>query len=166
MKSLRAMAQVRFESNMHGIRRDLGKALAASPALHFTDFAVVVSLEACAAGASFQVCPVNDLLSRAKNFPSGWFYPGTEVYEDNVNDFLEALRVVQSAMTAEQILVVAKGPSGVVCFRLRLENPVVDLWLSESAVRLTGAKSDVEYNLRVVQVIKRGEAFAASNPGV
>ena len=148
---------------MFELVRALGRLLAMDASLHFKDVAIVLELGTGYVQAQqraqpqqqpFELYLVKDWLAR-RNLPSDWFFPGTEVYEDNLTAFLRQLQSVREMLSDEMFLIVAIDQNGSNVMRLTISHPTADLEMSEADIRATARMSDGEYAMRFMAIRAR-----------
>uniref|UniRef100_A0A7S3RDI8 MYND-type domain-containing protein n=1 Tax=Emiliania huxleyi TaxID=2903 RepID=A0A7S3RDI8_EMIHU len=168
LKTAQALAYNKFQENMCEVRRALGKLMQTDASLHFKDVAIVLDLGLAVAldgeprqqRQPFELYLVKDWQAR-RNIPHGWFYPGTEVYENNLKVFLGQMQRVRDIMAEGMFLVVTYDQSGSNVFRMQIQHPTADLEMSEANIRATARMSDLEYKMRYTAIQLRCSGFGA-----
>lgn len=115
IKSRNATIQGFIMQEMCSIREALRVAGRKARASRLTELCVVIDFMVTAPGkeaGSFEVVPVADILAKRRLPMRQWFYPNTEVYENNLNSFcgiLEDTRnTMQRAGSTDVLLVTAR----------------------------------------------------------
>ena len=159
MQTVKSLAYQVFQDNLFDVRRAIGRLLATDVSLHLSDVAIVMEVGTSRGSSSqqrqpFELYLVSEWEAR-HNIPPEWFYPGTEVYESNLTNFLMALQNLRATMTENMFLVIAMHNDSPTMLRLSMSHPTADLELSEADLRQTANMPDLEYAMRFRAIQRR-----------